>query len=202
MKYNKLSTPEVIELKARHRAVRDANECDRIKAVLLYDQGWSTIKIAKALLIDDSTVTRHLRDYHKDSKLNILSGGARRQYLNERQTKELIAHLEETLYAHNHEIVSWIFETYGVQFTVSGLHKWLHRHGFVYKKPKGLPRKTDKAKQETFVDQYEQLKSNLQENERIVFLDAVHPTQATKLGYGLIKNGMIRPFQPQEAAQD
>ena len=77
MKYNKLSTSQIAELKAHHRAVRDANECDRIKAVLLYDQGWSTLKIAKALLIDDSTVTRHLRDYHKDSKLNILSGGAR-----------------------------------------------------------------------------------------------------------------------------
>ena len=102
------------------------------------------------MLLDDSTISRHLREYHEQKKLNIDSGGAHRNYLDRSQTTELMAHLEDTLYAHNRDIVAHILETYQVLFTVSGLHKWLHHHGFVYKKPKGVPRKTDKARQEAF----------------------------------------------------
>jgi transposase len=189
MQYDKLSHSEITELKARHRVIRDAKECDRIKAVLLYDKGWSTLRIAQALLLDDSTISRHLREYHEQKKLNIDSGGAHRNYLDSSQTEELMAHLEETLYAHNRDIVAHILETYQVLFTVSGLHKWLHHHGFVYKKPKGVPRKTDRARQEAFIATYKALKSQVQDNEHIVFLDAVHPTQATKLAYGWIKKG-------------
>ena len=63
MQYDKLSHSEITKLKARHRVIRDAKECDRIKAVLLYDKGWSTLRIAQALLLDDSTISRHLREY-------------------------------------------------------------------------------------------------------------------------------------------
>ena len=141
------------------------------------------------MLLDDSTISIPLREYHEQKKLNIDSGGAHRNYLDSSQTEELMAHLEETLYAHNRDIVAHIQETYQVLFTVSGLHKWLHHHGFVYKKPKGVPRKTDRARQEAFIATYKALKSQVQDNEHIVFLDAVHPTQATKLAYGWIKKG-------------
>jgi len=67
-------------------------------------------------------------------------------YLNESQTDLLIAHLEENLYHHNHQIVAFIKETFDVEFTLSGLHKWLHRNNFSYKKPNGLPYKVDLKK--------------------------------------------------------
>jgi hypothetical protein len=42
---------------------------------------------------------------------------------------------------------------------VAGMHKWLHKNGFSYKKPKGVPHKFDAAKQQCFVEQYKELKA-------------------------------------------
>ena len=120
MQYDKLSHSEITELKARHRVSRDAKECDRIKAVLLYDKGWSTLRIAQALLLDDSTISRHLREYHEQKNRNIDSGEAHRNYPNSSQTAELMAHLEETLYAHNRDIVAHIYPNYLKTLDFSG----------------------------------------------------------------------------------
>ena len=46
---NFLSQQERNELKARHRLERDGRVRDRIKAVLLYDKGWTLMQIAEAL---------------------------------------------------------------------------------------------------------------------------------------------------------
>ena len=89
----------------------------------------------------------------------------------------------------NYEIVSYIQEKYGVDFTVAGLHKWLHRNDFSYKKPKGHPHKADKLKQAQFIDEYNELKASVNSDEPIVFMDSVHPSQATKLTHGWIKTG-------------
>jgi hypothetical protein len=65
----------------------------------------------------------------------------------------------------------------------------LHRLGFVYKKPKLVPGKADRAAQEAFLAEYENLKQNQGENELILFMDAVHPQHNPVLGYGWIKRG-------------
>jgi hypothetical protein len=44
-------------------------------------------------------------------------------------------------------------------------------------------------KQAAFIEYYEQLKDNLSENEPLLFMDAVHPTQATKITSGQITSG-------------
>ena len=76
--------------------------------------------------------------------------------------------------------------------TVAGLHKWLHRNGFSYKKPKGLPHKADAQLQQQFIEEYKQLKQEVGEEEPILFIDSVHPTQATKLTYGWIRTGKTK----------
>ena len=42
----KLSREERLELEARHKRERDKRVCDRIKAVLAYDDGYSYSEIA------------------------------------------------------------------------------------------------------------------------------------------------------------
>jgi len=49
------------ELESRHKKVRDGRGRDRIKAVLLSAEGWSTAKIAQALRKHESRIVRHLR---------------------------------------------------------------------------------------------------------------------------------------------
>ena len=181
-------------LEYRHKKARDKRECDRIKAILLRDEGWSTTTIAQALRIHETSVVRYIDDYIRRDKLTINSGGST-GYLNHQQTQELIAHLCEVTYLHTHQILAHIESEYDIKYTVPGLNKWLHQHGFSYKKPKGVPHNFDEKKQAAFIAHYNQLKSTLSPNEPILFMDAVHPTQATKITAGWIKKGEDKPIK-------
>ena len=51
-----LSTQERNKLQSQHRLERDKRVCDRIKAVLLSDEGWDFREIAHVLLLSDEAV--------------------------------------------------------------------------------------------------------------------------------------------------
>ena len=94
-------------LESRHRRVRDARECDRIKAVLLRSEGWPIKSIAQALRLSEYSISRHLDDYLRKEKLAPENGGSE-SYLTLEQTQLLIEHLTEFTYAHTHQIVAYI----------------------------------------------------------------------------------------------
>ena len=60
-----LTSQQKSDLEARHKVSKDARECDRIKAILLRSEGWSTSHIAQALRKSESSITRHIDDYVK-----------------------------------------------------------------------------------------------------------------------------------------
>ncbi len=78
-----------------------------------------------------------------------------------------------------------------VSLTVAGMAKWLHRQGFSYKKPKGVLYKLDADKQQQFIEAYHALKDEFGQNKPILFIDAMHPSQPTRLSYGWIKSGKM-----------
>lgn len=190
MKRLYLTPEEKNSLETTHQHCENRKEGDRIKAILLRSEAWTIPQISQALRLHQSTIIRHIQDY-QSGKLRNKNGGSQSHLSNE-QTQELIAHLEENTYAHNHQIVLYIKERFGITYTVAGLHKWLHRNGFSYKKPKGLPHKADAELQKQFVEKYNQLKQEVGDKEPILFMDAVHPTQATKLTYGWIRTGTTK----------
>lgn len=181
-------------LESRHKRTKNGKERDRIKAVLLRSEGWTIEQIAQALRIHESSITRHIENYLDKNKLLLESGGSESK-LNEEQTEELIAHITAHTYTKQIDIIAHINMTYQVRFTVPGINKWLKRHGFSYKKPKSMPYKADLEKQAAFIEKYRELKDSLSENEGIFFMDAVHPTQATKVSYGWIRKGTDKPIQ-------
>ena len=185
-----LSGEEKAYLEEEHRVKENGKERDRIKAILLRSEGWTVPRISQALRLNQSTIIRHIKEYQA-GKLKNESGGSLGQ-LSEAQTQELIAHLETETYHHNHQIVLYVKERFGVSYTVPGMHKWLHRNGFSYKKPKGLPHKADAELQQQFIAEYEALKKEVGSEQPILFMDSVHPTQATKLTYGWIKKGTTK----------
>ncbi len=189
-----LTKEEKIALESRHKKSRDKRECDRIKAVLLCDEGWSSLMISQALRKHETSVTRHLNEFIQKKKLKPESGGSE-GYLNEEDTQTLIQHLLDTTYSHTHQIAVYVKKTFQVTYSVSGMNKWLHQHHFSYKKPKGVPHKFDPDKQAEFIQHYEQLKASLREDEPLLFMDAVHPTQATKITSGWIKKGVDKPIE-------
>lgn len=185
-----LTPEEKAKLELKHQECDRGKERDRIKAVLLRSEGWTVPMISQALRLHQMTIIRHIQEY-KEGKLKNENGGSS-SHLSEDQTQELIAHLEEHTYAHNHQIVLYIKERFGVTYTVAGLHKWLHRNRFSYKQPKGRPHKADPELQKQFISEYKELKKKVGSDEPILFMDSVHPTQATKLAYGWIRTGTTK----------
>ncbi|WP_448511374.1 helix-turn-helix domain-containing protein, partial [Photorhabdus laumondii] len=63
-------TPEQkIKLERLHDTTRDGQVRDRIKAILLASEGWSSVMIAQALRLHQTTVDRHISDYLNQGKL-------------------------------------------------------------------------------------------------------------------------------------
>ena len=122
-----LTEEEKNKLEAQHKTERDSKICDRIKAVLLANEGWTQQKIAQALRIHYTTVFLHLCDYLNEKKLTSSSGGSESK-LNEQQTQELITHLEENTYPSTKEIIAYVLLTYKVVYTQQGMYDWLVIH--------------------------------------------------------------------------
>lgn len=64
-----LTVEEKEALEKQHKRERDRRIADRIKAVLLFAEGWSQLQIAQALRICSETVHDHLEDYRESKKL-------------------------------------------------------------------------------------------------------------------------------------
>jgi transposase len=189
-----LTHQEKLALERRHQKCSDKRECDRIKAILLSAEGWSTAMISQALRKHQTSIIRHLNDYTINHKLTSENGGSD-SYLNEAQTTAAIAHLSDITYFNMSDIKNYIKESFDVEYSISGLQKWLHKSGFSYKQLKGVPHKYEQEKQDIFVDGYEEMKSTTPSDEPILFMDACHPTQATKVSNGWIRTGVDKAIE-------
>src|SRR5271170_5948053 len=176
-------------LRAQHKRERDKRVCDRIKAVLLYDRGWTPQQIAEALLISDQAVREHVEDYKISKKLKPPNGGSEEK-LSKGQSEQLEAHLQTHTYLYVKDIIAYVQTTFGVSYTVHGLRSWLQRHGFSYKKPAVVPGKANKEQQQKWLAEYENLRQGLASDETICFMDGVHPTHNVQPAYGWIKKGV------------
>ena len=88
-----LSDVERVQLRVQHKRERDKRICDRIKAVLLYDKGWSIAAIAEALLISEDATREHINEYRESKKLKPENGGSTEK-LSIEQSERLGQHLQ------------------------------------------------------------------------------------------------------------
>ena len=186
---NLLSEEEKESLKVQHKRERDKKICDRIKAVLLYDRGWTYMQIAEALLLSDDAIREHISEYKASQKLRPESGGSVEK-LSSEQSRLLEEHLQKYTYLFTKDIIAYVKSAHGISYTVSGMRCWLKRHAFSYKKPAVVPGKANKEQQEQWIAEYEKSKQNLPENETICFMDGMHPTHNVQIAYGWIKKGV------------
>jgi len=183
-----LSKSERQELYAALKATRDVRFIDRIRTILLLDQGESYEEIAKFLFIDKRTAERYKRAYQEEGLGSLVSmkyrGGL--SYLSPKEQDSLKAHLSQNLYRTVEEIREYIFKIYDVWYSYRGLGQLLERLGFVYKKPTLIPGKANKVEQEVFIDKLEALKNS---EEPLYFADGVHPQHNTHVVHGWILRG-------------
>lgn len=184
----KLTDKQRKELIQRHRQERDKRICDRIKAVLVFDDGYNYSEIARLLLLDDETIRRHINDYQQENKLTTNNGGSDGK-LSNHKTRELIEHLAEVTYLHVKDICHYVKLQYNKKYSVSGMTKWLHANNFSYKKPHAVPAKANQEQQKQFIRFYKKLKQKAGGKEPIYFADSVYPQHQTQLVYGWVLRG-------------
>lgn len=194
MKFIELSDKKKKDLELLHRYEKDGRTRDRIKAVLLKSEGWKNREIGQALRIHEETVREHLHDWVLDEKLKPGNGGSFSK-LCDNQSQLLVSHLEKTTYTRVVDICVYAETIFGVQYTVSGMTKWLKQNNFSYKQPKAVPAKADLVSQEEFIEKYLALLETTPTSEPILFMDSAHPTMATKIVRGWIKKGVDKPIE-------
>jgi transposase len=186
-------SPEVkLEFERRVRTTKDVHERLRLCVILARSEGMSPESIAQANRISIANVYRYLTDYQNENKIRHDGKGGKESKINNEQTKELIEHLQSITYLKAKNVCKYVKEKYGIEYSTAGMIGWLKDHGFVYKQPIKVPGKLDPTKQEAFIEKYEELKKNLQEDHEIYFLDAVHPEFQSQSVSGWIKKGEIK----------
>ncbi|PIS22222.1 IS630 family transposase [candidate division WWE3 bacterium CG08_land_8_20_14_0_20_41_10] len=188
---NFLSMQQVEELKQKHRVIKDKRLADRIKVILSLNAGYEFSQIAIILLLDEGTLRRYYTNYQNSGVDGLLElhyiGG--QSNLSADQEEKLKLYLEENTKRTAKEVLSYIAETFNTTYTVVGATKLLHRLGFTYKKPKIVPGKADKAKQDAFIQTYKNIRKHLGASDQLYFLDSSHPEHNTKPSYGWILKG-------------
>ena len=110
-----LSDQERTQLRAQHKRERDGRIRDRIKAVLLYDKGWSIAAIAEALLLSDDAVREHIVEYKEAQKLKPESGGSTEK-MSMNQAELLEQHLYSHTYLYVKDIAAYVRVTFGIEY--------------------------------------------------------------------------------------
>lgn len=198
-----LTLEQKAEIRHLHSKCPTRRFADKLKALLLLDKGLSCIEVGEILLLDDDTVRKYRNQYFAQGVESLLEDNNKgsQPYLSIAQLEELDKHLEENVYSDSKGISYWVATNFNVKYTASGILSLLKRMGFVYKKPVLTPCKANIEKQEEFVAEYSELKSNLSEKGQIYFVDGVHPQHNTIANYGWIKKGKTKHLKTNNGRQ-
>jgi len=169
----------------RHGIARRAN------AILLLDDGMSCEAVAKVLYLDDDTVRGWHARFLADGVAALAAFGWKggEGKLSRDAEAALVETLSSRLLPSTAAVIALIESRFGIVYSKAGTIKLLHRLGFDYRKPKGLPAKADAAAQEAFVAAYEKLLNRLGADEAVYFSDAVHPEYQSRPAHGWMRRG-------------
>ena len=194
---NSLSPNNRALLESLYQTVRDKRSANRINIILLLDDGYSYEEVSAILRLDDETIRRQEKHFLqvgvKEYLKNPFTGGICK--LTSVQLSELEGYLEENLCETTAQVAAYVYETFGVSYTTAGMRELLKRLDFVYKKPVLIPGKSDPALQHEFIEYYEMIKASKKPNDKIYFVDGVHPQHNSMPAYGWIKKGFDKPLE-------
>lgn len=182
-----LSKTQRLELLSELKIEDNRRYAERIKTILLVDDGKQMKQIAEFLFLDDGTVRNWKKRYEEGGIEKLLNDHymGRVSMLDEAQLVELAEELESKIYLTTTEIISFVKSKFGVEYSIGGMTSLMHRIGFSYKKPKGVPAKADAEKQEEFLRKYRGSKAH----GPVYFGDSTHPMLGPVLSSGWIRKG-------------
>lgn len=192
-----LTKEQIGILREAHYSCRLRKSADRIKAILFLNQGFTYEQTAKLLMLNDTTIRRYEKEFEKvgvDGLIECRYFGSK-GILAKQQEIGLTTHLRNKTYKTVKAICFYVEKHYGKSYSVEGMTHLLHRLGFVYKKTKQVPGKLNPQLQEQFKKEYEELKKTKKEEDRIYFLDAMHPQHNNMPFYGWIYKGETKTIK-------
>jgi len=192
-----LTKEQIGILREAHYSCRLRKSADRIKAILLLNDGFSYEKVAQILMLDSITIRRYEKQFESvgvDGLIECRYVG-RHRTLSKMQEMGFVTHLRNHTYQTVKEIVMYAQKHYHVSYSVEGMTHLLHRVGFVYKKTKQVPGKVNLEKQEIFKKEYSLLKQSKKKEDRIYFVDASHPQHNNMPFYGWIFKGVTKTIK-------
>jgi transposase len=188
---NRLAKKQRSTLQYSHRQESSARYADRIKTILLLDSGWPIYKISEALLLDPNTVRRYQKLYEEGGIELLCSDNytGRECSLSEEEQDELKSELKRKIYLTTAEIISFVKSAFKIEYSAGGMVNLLHRIGFSYKKPNLVPGKANEAAQREFLKKMDDLKSTKNREDKLLFMDGVHPQHNSLPAYGWLPKG-------------
>jgi transposase len=188
-----LSNKQLSELKIAHRKAKrsNAHAAYEVNAVILLGTGWTLTQVKQALLLDEETLRSYVKKYREKGIERLIQTHypGRSSSLTEAQENQLREALDATIHLSTSSIIEYVAQTFGINYTPSGMRDLLHRLGYEYKKPKCVPGNPDLDAQEIFVGQYEAFMEEKSEDIEVFFIDASHPEHNAQPAYGWMKRG-------------
>lgn len=178
-----ISKEDIEFLKRLHKTVKDKRKADRIKLILMLHKGFSQKEVSELLLLDEDTITKWKMNFinRKDNETWLEDNYV--AYWGKLSSQELsrVRQYSQIFTVQNkQEIQDYIRSNMFVDYDLSSVQKLLHRVGLSHQQLHRLPGKVDTDKQAVFAQKYEQITEQLDENQTVVFIDAVHPQHNTE----------------------
>jgi transposase len=139
-----LSENEILKLRKLHRQLRnkgDAKGADRIKTIISLARGYSYSEVAEILLLDEATIREYAKKFEEGGLKELLANYYKpyEGNLNKEEIEILRTELDSKIFMDSAAICGFILVRFGVKYTDRGCRDLLHRLGYVYKKPVGVP---------------------------------------------------------------
>jgi transposase len=187
-----LSAEQKIELKRQHRQIKDKRTADRLKIIVMLDEGFTDTQICRLLMLDEETITSWRKKFKESVSvgefLNLRYEGSQSR-LSEEQIARVKEFINNNIVTKSKQIISFIHESFGVKYSASGIKAFLHKNGFSYKQLIKFNSKSNEEAQLKFINEFENLSKSLDNTGSIVFLDGVNPQHNTGSSKAWIEKG-------------
>ena len=193
----KLPDSQVKELEKQYKQERDRRIAERIHCIILAAQGYAWKELKRILLVGVRTLKKWMGVYLAQGIEGLRQWGYQGQEsnLNDEQWAEIEAELESKPYCYAKEVVRFVKERFGFEYSERGMQALLRRKGYRHIKVRLVPGQVDEDKQQEqreFIEAYFKLKADLGTKDRIYHVDATHPTHNVRISYVWTKKGHRR----------
>src|SRR4051795_11643284 len=185
MKTIQLTPQQRNDISDRRRQAQDRRTYQRLSAVLWSDDGRSREEIAELVGVSTRQVGQWFRIFRNKGldELCTLHYQGDPGRLGPAQVGRLKQEIAKGVFHNAEQARTWVEQTWGVAYSISGLKDLLRRIGASYHKVSGFFWKADVQEQKDWVRKYRRQKRRAGPKTRRYFVDACHPVWGVDLLY-------------------